>query len=65
MRLVISFKGGENMKNAYQATINKQKLYFEFSFCGLKAIQKMAQDFNTTIKYKFVKVSDDKQLITL
>ena len=53
------------MKNAYQATINKQKLYFEFSFCGLKAIQKMARDFNITIKYKFVKVNDDKELITL
>lgn len=53
------------MKNAYQAIINNQKLYFEFSFCGLKAIQKMAQELNTTIKYKFVKVSEDKELLTL
>ena len=53
------------MKEAYQATINGQKLYFEFSFCGLKAIQKMAQDMKTTIKYKYVKVGNDKELITL
>jgi hypothetical protein len=53
------------MKNAYQALFNGQKLYFDYSFAGLKAIQKLAHDFNTTIKYKFVKVNANKNLITL
>lgn len=53
------------MKDAYQVLFNGQKLYFDFSFAGLKAIQKLAHDFNTTLKYKYVKVNQDKNLISL
>jgi hypothetical protein len=51
------------MKKAYQATINKQKLYFDFSLAGLLAIQKMSKELQTTIKYKCVNVDNDKILI--
>lgn len=53
------------MKDAYQATFFGQKLYFEYTYAGLRAIQKLAHDFDTTIKYKIVKVNANKNLITL
>lgn len=53
------------MKDAYQAILNDQKLYFDYTLAGLRAIQKLAHDFNTTIKYKHTKVNQNKNLITL
>ena len=53
------------MKYAYQTTFFGQKLYFDYSYAGLKAIQKLAYDFNTSIPCKVVSVDNTKQLITL
>lgn len=53
------------MKYAYQATFFGQKLYFDYTLAGLKAIQKLAYDFATGIPCKVVSVDNTRQLITL
>lgn len=53
------------MKYAYQVTFFGQKLYFDYTYAGLKAIQKLAYDYNTGIPCKVVSVDNTRQLITL
>lgn len=52
-------------QDAYKVIYKGQKFYFECSFRGLKAIQKMAMNLNVDLVSKYVKVSGDKELIHL
>lgn len=49
-------------KDAYVVNFKGAKLYFEFSYAGLKAIQKLAMLNNCDIQCKVVKVDINKEV---
>lgn len=49
-------------KDAYVVVFKGAKIYFEFSFAGLKAIQKLCMDNNVDLVAKLVKVDANKKL---
>ncbi len=55
-------KTNQLTKDAYQIIFKGSKMYFEFSYGGLRTIQKLAMDNNCEIKIKVIKVPVDKEV---